>query len=130
MWGYRTPVYIDLGRAAARAADAANLAPARLTALAIIAAAVPEGRAAPALRIWWRDRSKTSSPNAGQPMAAMAGATGVELTKRDHDTPFYALGAGLPPPSPADLRRGIRFARRASLLAAGLALTGIYWRPS
>ena len=106
MWGYRTPEYIDFGRAAARFDDAANLVPARLTALAIIAAAVPEGRTGPALRIWWRDRAGTPSPNAGHPMAAMAGATGTALSKRgatgtaltnhDHKTLLYNLGAGFP----------------------------------
>ena len=96
MWGYRTPEYIDFGRAAARFDDDANLVPARLTALAIIAAAVPEGRTGPALRIWWRDRASTPFPNAGHPMAAMAGATGTALTNHDHKTLLYNLGAGFP----------------------------------
>jgi adenosylcobinamide-phosphate synthase len=125
MWGYRTPEYIDFGSAAARIDDAANLAPARLTALAIIASAAPEGSGASALATWWRDRAGTPSPNAGQPMAAMAGATGTALTERG----LYNLGAGFPPPTPADLRRGIRVARRVAWTTAGFALAGtIRWR--
>ena len=34
-----------------------------------------------ALAAWWRDGSRTESPNAGQPMACAAGALGVRLEK-------------------------------------------------
>jgi adenosylcobinamide-phosphate synthase len=37
-----------------------------------------------------RDGAKTSSPNAGYPMAAMAGALGTKFEKIDH----YILGTG------------------------------------
>ncbi len=80
-----------LGKAAARLDDALNLIPARVTALFITVAALLVG-ASPggALRVWKRDGASTESPNAGRPMAAMAGALGVELEKRAH----YKLGAG------------------------------------
>jgi adenosylcobinamide-phosphate synthase len=71
-----------LGKAAARLDDAANLVPARLTAaLFVVASALGGASAKGALRIWWRDAARTESPNAGRPMAAMAGALGVQLEK-------------------------------------------------
>jgi adenosylcobinamide-phosphate synthase len=78
-----------LGKAAARLDDAANLVPARLTAgLLVLASALAGASARGALRIWWRDGARTESPNAGRPMAAMAGALGVQLEKVGH----YRLG--------------------------------------
>jgi adenosylcobinamide-phosphate synthase len=80
-----------LGKAAARLDDLANLVPARLTAaLLVVASALVGASAAGALRTWWRDGARTESPNAGRPMAAMAGALGVQLTKVGH----YRLGDG------------------------------------
>src|SRR5262249_11437966 len=68
------------GEAAARLDDAANLVPARLTAaLLVVASALVGASASGALRAWWRDGARTESPNAGRPMAAMAGALGVRL---------------------------------------------------
>lgn len=115
MWGYRTPRYEQFGRAAARADDVANFVPARLTALAIVAAAGPAGAStAGAWRAWRRDARATSSPNAGHPMAAMAGALGVTLTKRGE----YVLHAPGRAPDAADLRAAVRVASLASWLAA------------
>ena len=98
-----------LGKAAARLDDAANFIPARITAL-LLAAASGAGGGSPmrAFALWFRDGRKTESPNAGRPMAAMAGALGVELSKRG----AYVLGAGMRAPVAADLRRAIRHLRR------------------
>jgi len=121
MWGYRTPRYLDFGRAAARADDLVNLMPSRIAALAIVAAArAGKGDAASAWRIWRRDARLTSSPNAGHPMSAMAGALGVQLTKRGE----YRLGGDGRAPRADDLRRAVAIARAASWgVAAALALT-------
>lgn len=121
MWGYRTPRYAEFGWAAARGDDLANLLPARLTALALVLAAA-DG-APRAWRTWRRDRGLTDSPNAGHPMAAMAGALGVTLTKRGQ----YALGARSSEergaePTAEDVRRAIALADRAAWIALG-ALT-------
>ncbi len=71
-----------LGKAAARLDDAVNFVPARVTAaLLVVASALGAGSATGALRVWWRDGARTESPNAGRPMAAMAGALGVQLEK-------------------------------------------------
>lgn len=81
--------YEYLGKAAARLDDLANWVPARLTAgLLLVAGGIrglPVGRA---WRILRRDGGRTESPNAGQPMAAMAGLLGVQLEKPEH----YCLG--------------------------------------
>lgn len=115
LWGYRDERYRDLGEAAARADDLLNLIPARLTALAICGAARRQGAGARALRRWRLDAGRTESPNAGHPMAAMAGALGVRLGKRGS----YTLGEGLREPSCEDVRRARRIASDAATLAAG-----------
>ena len=76
MIGHRTPRHERFGWAAARADDAANLVPARLTALAIAAL---HGR----LRDWSEIKAEARrhrSPNAGWPEAAAARALGVALS--------------------------------------------------
>jgi adenosylcobinamide-phosphate synthase len=81
--------YEYLGKAAARLDDLLNLLPSRITALLIIVLApLFGGRRDRAWRIWRRDARKTASPNAGHPMAATAGALGLQLEKLDH----YTLG--------------------------------------
>ncbi len=103
MIGYRRDELEYLGRATARTDDALNYVPARLA----------------AARVWRRDGSRTESPNAGQTMAAMAGALGVTLEKRGH----YRLGDG-PPPDPDAIDRALRVARGAAALGlAGAGLT-------
>lgn len=74
--------YEYLGKASARLDDLLNLAPARLTAFLLLVAGAATGRdARRGWRIWRRDGGKTESPNAGRPMAVMAGLLGVELEK-------------------------------------------------
>jgi adenosylcobinamide-phosphate synthase len=118
MLGYRGR-YEWLGKVPARLDDALNLLPARLTAglLALAAGACGlDGRAA--ARIARRDGPRTPSPNAGWPMAAMAGALGLELEKRGH----YVLGQGGRLPSAGDIRRAEGIALGAAGLATLLAL--------
>lgn len=108
LWGYRTPELEHAGRVAARADDLLNLAPARLTALCAVLAALPAGLDAPgAWRAWRRDARRTPSPNAGHPMSAFAGALGVRLDKRG----TYVLNAGGRDPDAGDLLRACRLAR-------------------
>ncbi len=113
MLGYRDPAREWLGKIPARLDDAANLIPARITALLIILAApLAGGDRGRAWRVWRRDAGKTASPNAGHPMSAMAGALGVRLEKPDH----YTLGRDLRPPRAADIAP----ARRIITLAVAL----------
>jgi adenosylcobinamide-phosphate synthase len=109
MIGYRAGVLEHFGKAAARLDDVLNLVPARLSALAIVAVAPAAWRA---LR---RDHAKTASPNAGWPMAAMAGALGVTLEKPG----AYRLGDG-PFPNRADIARARRL---VGLVAAAATVT-------
>jgi adenosylcobinamide-phosphate synthase len=87
--------YEYLGKFPARFDDVLNYIPARLAALSLIAAATIRKNARRAWQTARREHKKTESPNAGWPMAAMAGALGVRLEKVGH----YVLGEGNPPPS-------------------------------
>lgn len=117
MLGYRDDEREWLGKIPARTDDLLNLIPARLTALLILAASKGHG-----WQIWWRDASKTASPNAGHPMSAMAGALDVELEKVDH----YVLGSGGKQPDADDLRES----RRLFFAAIGLLLLLISLLPT
>jgi adenosylcobinamide-phosphate synthase len=119
LWGYRTERYAEFGWAAAHLDDLANIVPARAAAVAICAAAHHRmGRGHVAFEVWRRDAGNTESPNAGHPMAAMAGALGVNLTKRDH----YELGAEFRSPDAADIRVAVSVAREASLVLTAMCL--------
>lgn len=111
--------YEWIGKASARLDDLVNLVPARLTALCLLLAGCLAGaRVTEGLRILRRDRGRTESPNAGWPMAAMAGLLGRRLTKPGH----YALGDGEAPKA-ADIRLAWRIvSRAAALVAAATAL--------
>jgi adenosylcobinamide-phosphate synthase len=116
MIGYRDGALEHFGKLAARADDVLNLIPARISALAIVAAAAFTG-ASPrgALKTLWRDRRRTASPNAGWTMAAMAGALNVRLTKRD----AYTLGDG-PLPSPRHIYASVLVMLTAASLSIGI----------
>ena len=80
MIGYKNDRYLYLGRFAAKLDDAANFIPARLAALLLIGSARLLGHDwRKAREIWRRDGHLHSSPNSGQPEAAMAGALNVWL---------------------------------------------------
>ncbi len=80
MVGYKNYWYARFGKVAARADDVLNFIPARLTAFLIIPTAAALGLTwRGAWRIFWRDRKRAASPNAGCPEAAMAGALGLRL---------------------------------------------------
>ena len=112
MFGYRNPTYEYLGKASARLDDLLNWVPARLTALVLLTAGAVRGAA---VRTGWRvlraDGSKTASPNAGRPMAAMAGLLEVELKKRGE----YLLGATGASPSASSIEEAWQIARLGSL---------------
>lgn len=108
-----------LGKAGARIDDLASWAPARLAAL-LIALAGP-GRAA-AIRTVIRDHAATASPNAGWPMASMAGGLDRRLDKVGH----YVLNAAEPAPAPPDILRAIHCFRRATALAVAATLLALF----
>lgn len=104
MWGYRTVEYEWLGKFAARTDDVLNWIPARITAILMLLIAWIRGQPfRRGVKIWWRDRFLTASPNAGQPMSAAAGILGVALEKKDH----YILGRELDLPTEQSIRQSI-----------------------
>jgi adenosylcobinamide-phosphate synthase len=113
MIGYREGTLLYFGRVAARLDDLVNLVPARLAALALVAAAAIAGAdARRAFTTMRRDHARTASPNAGWTMAAMAGALGVTLAK----PAAYRLGDG-PAPVAGDVVRAVRLMAVAAALA-------------
>lgn len=112
MWGYRTPRYIDFGRAAAKIDDALNYLPSRLTALAYAFV----GRTAQAIQCWKNQAPDWDSPNAGPVMSAGAGALNLCLGgAADYHGATEArplLGAGVPPVA-TDIPRAQNLVRHA-----------------
>jgi adenosylcobinamide-phosphate synthase len=114
--GYRGH-YEWLGKAPARLDDLLNLAPARLTAALLILAGAARGAdVRRGLAILRRDGGATASPNAGRPMAAMAGLLGVQLEK----VGAYRLGDPLTPAGPETIGASWRIAGLAAAVAAVL----------
>lgn len=114
--------YEYLGKPAARCDDLLNVIPARLTAALIVGAAVPHGWARSALTVALRDHAGTSSPNAGWPMSAMAGALGVRLEKIGH----YVLGSELRPPDAKDVAAASRLVTRlVAVTGFGIGVAGL-----
>jgi adenosylcobinamide-phosphate synthase len=118
--------YEYLGKAAARLDDVLNFVPSRLTALLIIAIApFYGGNWRRTWHIWQRDARKTASPNAGQPMAAAAGALGVQLEKVDH----YIVGDKEKVLFAQDIKRAERMVWSIGSFAFVLvALCKTFWR--
>ena len=80
MVGYKNETYLHFGRFAAKLDDVANYLPARLSGLAMVAAAfLLRLDGANAWRIWRRDRRNHASPNSAQTESACAGALRVQL---------------------------------------------------
>lgn len=117
MWGYRGERqgrdWTWAGKWAARADDGLSWLPARLTAglLALACGA-----------LWWRDLGgqarQTPSPNSGWPMAAMALALGVRLSKPG----VYQINPAGRSPQAADTARALQLAGRVVGLLAVLAV--------
>lgn len=111
MVGYRGK-YEYVGKSAARLDDLLNLVPARLSAVLLVLSGLCLGfDVRCGLRVWWRDRMRTESPNAGHPMAMGAGLLGVRLDKRD----AYSLGKGLRWPEAGDVARAQTLTRVAGV---------------
>lgn len=133
MIGHREPPYLYFGRFSARLDDVANFVPARLTALAIVAAAsLTNDDPRNAWMIFRRDGNRHPSPNAGQSEAAMAGALGVRLGGMNYyggqAAPKPLLGAEGRAPTRADARRALRIASIASLGAFSMLWVFLRWR--
>lgn len=117
MVGHREAPWTHFGWASARLDDLLNWLPARLTAILIALAALSRR----ALRLAWRDGSKTQSPNAGVVEAAFAGALGVQLGGTNWYDGVAKEGPRLGDPGkPLDatlLRAGLNLCVRVNALA-------------
>jgi adenosylcobinamide-phosphate synthase len=91
MIGYKTEQFRNLGWFGANCDKILNYLPSRMTSLVMVLAAMILGKNwKHSLEIMRRDSSKTESPNAGYPMATLAGALRTRFEKIDH----YVLGDG------------------------------------
>jgi adenosylcobinamide-phosphate synthase len=115
MLGYKTPELIDLGYAPAKLDDLANWIPARLS-IFILAASSP-GRFVQALKAARRYHLATPSPNSGWPMAAAAGALGINMEKPG----VHLIPCGRDPES-KDIGRALRLVATAMAITLIIAL--------
>lgn len=91
MIGYKTDIFKNVGWFGANCDKILNYIPSRLTGFIMILSAMILGNDwRKSYEIMIRDGRKTQSPNAGYPMAAIAGALGAKFEKIDH----YSLGDG------------------------------------
>jgi adenosylcobinamide-phosphate synthase len=125
MIGYKTGRYFYFGKVAARLDDVANYLPARLTALLIIALAGDRRRA---WQCCLRDGGKLESPNAGFPIAAMAGALGVVL---GGDASYHGrikhkpvLGSSIHPINQTTLKQALNMKTGIDLIVLTLLIAG------
>lgn len=130
MIGHRGERYEYFGKCAARLDDAANFIPARLTAVLIVLSAwTLHLDWQNAWRVLWRDGAKHSSPNAGRPEAAMAGALGVRLGGTNvYDGELHHgeyLGDAHQPLDSRALAEALRLTRCVSLLMFGLSWSAL-----
>ena len=91
MIGYKTEMFRNLGWFGANCDTILNYLPSRITGLVMVLASMLLGNDwKQSYEILKKDSCKTSSPNAGYPMAALAGALDTKFQKVDH----YSIGAG------------------------------------
>ncbi|NDB32216.1 MAG: cobalamin biosynthesis protein [Nitrososphaeria archaeon] len=91
MVGYKDSIFSNVGWFAANCDKVLNYVPSRITGYVMVLSAMLVGADwKNSLHIMKSDGNKTSSPNAGIPMAAMAGALHTRFEKIDH----YSLGNG------------------------------------
>ena len=114
--------YEYLGKASARLDDALNFIPARLTAALLLAAGALCGSdVRSGWRVLGRDGGTTESPNAGRPMATMAGLLRVQLEKLGH----YRLGDASEPLTFSKIDDAWRIVLVCAGLAAGAVLIAL-----
>lgn len=134
MIGHRTERHLEFGWASACFDDLLNLAPARLSALLIAAAAAltPGADAAAAWRTARADARRHDSPNAGWPEAAIAGALGFSLggprSYAGETVDLPRFGTGRTDLGADDIAAALRLYRRVlDLLLAIAAMLAVLW---
>ena len=133
MIGHKTPRHRAFGFAAARLDDVLNLVPARLSGLLVaLAAALRGAQAGEAFRAMRRDAPHHTSPNAGWPEAAMAGALGFALAGPRRYRGHVLEAAWMNPGGrsaldESDVRAALRlYVAACAVQALGIAALGVF----
>lgn len=122
MIGYKTDIFKNLGWFAATCDTILNYIPSRLTGFVmIISAALLQNNWKESYKIMIRDGNKTESPNAGYPMAALAGALGTKFEKINH----YKLGNGEITLTKEHVSSAISMMKLTSILFFGIVIIPI-----
>ena len=119
MIGYRTNIFKNIGWFAANCDKILNYLPSRITGLVMIfSAMILRNDWKQSYKIMIRDGKKTESPNAGYPMAAIAGALGTRFEKIDH----YSLGDGKITFSKENVNSAISIMKVTSIIFCGIVV--------
>jgi len=131
MVGYKNERYIDFGKISARLDDIFNFIPARVSVpLIALAAHVLSRSGGRAFKTAWSEGRNHTSPNAGLPEAAFAGALAVKLNGPNTyggilvKKPYIGVRHG--EVKIEDIKRACDLMLASSLLSAGLA-TALSW---
>ena len=122
MIGYKTSIFKNVGWFAANCDKMLNYIPSRLTGITMILSAMVLGHNwQNSYHIMMRDGKKTQSPNAGYPMAAIAGALGAKFEKINH----YSLGDGEVEFSKDHIKSAISMMKVTSIIFSGIVVVPI-----
>ena len=117
MVGYKTTLFKNVGWFGAKCDTVLNYAPSRLTGLVMILGALILGyNWKESLYIMRRDSRKLDSPNAGFPMAALAGALGTRLEKMN----YYTIGNGSVEFTKSHIISAVTLMKVSSILFCGI----------
>ena len=132
MVGYKNDKFLYFGRCAAKLDDVANLIPARITGLVMIAAAFLLGLNGPgAWKVFWRDRYNHLSPNSAMTESVTAGALNIQLGG-DH---FYfgklvhkdTIGDNIRSVCPEDIKKTNSLLYMTAVLCLGIFSVAYYF---
>jgi adenosylcobinamide-phosphate synthase len=122
MIGYKTDIFKNVGWFGANCDKILNYIPSRFTGFIMVLSAMILGNNwKKSFEIMIRDGKKTESPNAGYPMAAIAGALGTKFEKIDH----YSLGDGNISFTKDHVRSAILIMKVTSILFCGMVVVPI-----
>jgi adenosylcobinamide-phosphate synthase len=113
MIGYKTSIFTNVGWFGANCDKILNYLPSRITSLMMVIGAMILGNDwKKSYKIMKRDGKNTESPNAGYPMAALAGALGTRFEKINH----YSVGEGNMELTKSHIRSAIALMKVTSIL--------------
>ena len=117
MVGYKNDIFKNLGWFTAKCDTILNYIPSRLTGLMmVISAAILKNNWRNSYKVMIRDGKKTESLNAGNPMAALAGALETKFEKINH----YKLGDGETVLTKYHVSSAIKIMKLTSILFFGI----------